>query len=52
LVALPDPATPNLVVQFSSGLQIYYQESINLIIGLNAIYAGATGMHYMVKNGF
>ena len=28
------------------------QEVIDLVMGLNAIYAGATGIHYMVKNGF
>ena len=28
------------------------QNLIDLVMGLNAIYAGATGMHYMVKNGF
>ena len=28
------------------------KESIDLVMGLNAIYAGATGIHYMVKNGF
>ena len=28
------------------------QELIDLVMGLNAIYAGATGIHYMVKNGF
>ena len=28
------------------------QEVIDLVMGLNAVYAGATGIHYMVKNGF
>ena len=28
------------------------KELIDLVMGLNAIYAGATGIHYMVKNGF
>ena len=28
------------------------KEVIDLVMGLNAIYAGATGIHYMVKNGF
>ena len=28
------------------------QEVIDLVMGLNAIYAGATGIHYMVKNRF
>tara|TARA_X000000368_G_C23044452_1_gene718488 strand:+ start:237 stop:740 length:504 start_codon:yes stop_codon:yes gene_type:complete len=28
------------------------QETINLIVSFNAIYAAGTGLHYMVKNGF
>ncbi len=28
------------------------KELIDLVMGLNAIYAGATGIHYMAKNGF
>ena len=28
------------------------QELVDLVMGLNAVYAGATGMHYVVKNGF
>jgi CDP-diacylglycerol--glycerol-3-phosphate 3-phosphatidyltransferase len=52
LLSFPDISTPNILYQFSNGLQLYYQETLNLIFGLNAIYAGATGIHYMVKNGF
>ena len=28
------------------------KELIDLVMGLNEIYAGANGIHYMVKNGF
>ena len=28
------------------------QELVDLVMGLNAVYAGATGMHYVVKNEF
>jgi CDP-diacylglycerol--glycerol-3-phosphate 3-phosphatidyltransferase len=28
------------------------QEIINLIVSFNAIYAAATGVEYVIKNGF
>ena len=51
LIAFPDISTPNILYQFSNGLQLYYQETLNLIFGLNAIYAAGTGIHYVAKNG-
>ena len=38
--------------EFSNGLQLYYKETLNLVFGLNAIYAAFTGIHYVWKNGF
>tara|TARA_B100000959_G_C14980711_1_gene623348 strand:+ start:110 stop:667 length:558 start_codon:yes stop_codon:yes gene_type:complete len=52
LLSFPDISTPNILYQFSNGLQLYYQETLNLIFGLNAIYAAGTGLHYVAKNGF